>query len=89
MGGNEYLVDGFPSMLSSSYSSFVPPLDEVQEVKVSTGMFDASLGRTNGGIINMTTKGGTNDCRWLFRSIVTSFPTTCGLTTNDFCGRIS
>jgi hypothetical protein len=34
--------------------------DAVQEFKVNTTMFDASLGRSNGGSIAVTTRGGTN-----------------------------
>ncbi len=60
-GGNEVLVDGFPVAGGSGYNVYIPTLDEVEEVKVNTGLFDASLGRTTGGVISMTTKGGTNE----------------------------
>ncbi len=60
IGGNEYLVDGFPSTTFNANQSFVPSMDGMDELKVTTGLFDASLGRTNGGVVSVTTKGGTN-----------------------------
>ena len=59
-GGVSFLVDGFPATTRDDQPSFYPTLDETQEVKVTTGLFDASLGATNGGVVNITTKGGTN-----------------------------
>lgn len=61
--GNEFLVDGMPSTLPSSGGliAFTPALDNVAEVKVQTTLFDAQYGRSNGGAINVTTKGGTNE----------------------------
>ncbi|MCS7024087.1 MAG: TonB-dependent receptor [Bryobacteraceae bacterium] len=62
-GGNEFLVDGMPSLMPSGGGivSFVPSLDSVAEVKVQTTLFDAQFGRSNGGAVNVTTKGGTNE----------------------------
>ena len=61
-GGNEILVDGIPNTVARSggIALFVPSLDLVQEMKVHTTMFDASMGRSNGGVINITTRGGAN-----------------------------
>jgi hypothetical protein len=61
--GNEFLVDGMPSTLPSSGGliAFTPALDNVAEVKVQTTLFDAQYGRSNGGAINVTTKGGANE----------------------------
>ena len=39
----------------------IPMTDAVQEFKIVTTMFDASLGRSNGGAISITTKSGTNE----------------------------
>jgi hypothetical protein len=62
-GGNEFLVDGMPSLMPSGGGivTFVPSLDTVAEVKVQTTLFDAQFGRSNGGAVNVTTKGGTNE----------------------------
>lgn len=61
-GGNEIMVDGIPNTVpqSGGIALFVPSMDLVEEMKVHTTMFDASLGHSTGGAINFTTKGGTN-----------------------------
>jgi hypothetical protein len=41
-------------------SSWVPPADLVSEFKVQTAPFDASVGQTEGGVINVSLKSGTN-----------------------------
>lgn len=41
-------------------ASYVPPADIVQEFKVQTATFDASLGNTEGGVTNISLKSGTN-----------------------------
>ena len=41
-------------------SSWVPPADLVSEFKVQTAPFDATVGQTEGGVINVSLKWGTN-----------------------------
>lgn len=41
--------------------AFTPPADLVQEFKVQTATFDASVGYTSGAVINMSVKPGTRD----------------------------
>ncbi|RPJ81459.1 MAG: hypothetical protein EHM18_16905, partial [Acidobacteria bacterium] len=62
-GGNEIVVDGIPNTVANAggIALFTPSLDLVQEMKVHTTLFDASFGRSNGGAINITTRGGTNE----------------------------
>lgn len=58
--GAEYL-DGVP--LNNAYInelSLIPTQDALQEFKVQTNNLDAEWGRFAGGIINFTTKSGTN-----------------------------
>jgi hypothetical protein len=61
-GGNEIMVDGIPNTVpqSGGIALFVPSLDMVEEMKIHTTMFDSSLGHSNGGAINIVTRGGTN-----------------------------
>src|SRR5436190_4448816 len=59
----EFLLDGAPN--SAVYESkpsvaYIPPVDAVQELKVTAGAYDAQYGRNGGGVINMVVKGGTN-----------------------------
>jgi len=61
-GGNEITVDGIPNLSARRYglSVTMPMSDAVEEFKVTTTMFDASLGRSNGGAMSVTTRSGTN-----------------------------
>ena len=65
---NEFLLDGAPNNAvtdadnartrSSNNIAYVPPVDATQEFKVQTNSYDASFGRTGGGVINVSTKAG-------------------------------
>ncbi len=55
-GGNNNNV-----LLGTAGVGFDPPIDSLQEFNVSISDYAAELGRTAGGVINMTTKSGTND----------------------------
>jgi hypothetical protein len=61
-GGNEITVDGIPNLTARRYglSVTMPMSDAVEEFKVSTTMFDASLGRSNAGAMTVTTRSGKN-----------------------------
>jgi hypothetical protein len=61
-GGNEITVDGIPNLTARRYglSVTMPMSDAVEEFKVSTTMFDASLGRSNAGAMSVTTRSGNN-----------------------------
>lgn len=59
-----YLIDGGNAqnlLLGVPTLSFDPPVESVQEFNVSISNYEAELGRTGGGVIQMTTKSGTND----------------------------
>ncbi|MBS1812445.1 MAG: TonB-dependent receptor [Acidobacteria bacterium] len=61
---NEFLIDGQPNTGTENGGvgalSFVPSPDAVQEFKVQSNTYDAQFGRTGGGTINVSLKGGTN-----------------------------
>jgi len=58
---NEYLVDGISIMLPENNNfAFSPTPDGTQEVKVLTNSFGTQYGRSGGGVINVITRGGTN-----------------------------
>jgi hypothetical protein len=61
--GNDVTIDGSPALAprQSGLAVGVPLTDAVQEFKIVTTMFDASLGRSNGGSLSITTKSGTNE----------------------------
>jgi len=61
-GRNEFMVDGIPNTVpqGGGLIVFVPSMDSVEEVKVHTTLFDAAYGHSNGGAVNITTRGGAN-----------------------------
>lgn len=65
MGGgpvraNNYLVDGFPVTDLQNRASTNPSMEAVGEMKVQVHTYDAEMGRTGGGVMNMSAKSGTN-----------------------------
>jgi hypothetical protein len=59
--GTEVLLDGVEniSVFVDSIGVYVP-VDAVQEFRVTTSNFEAQYGRASGGIVNVSTKAGTN-----------------------------
>lgn len=56
---SEVTVDGSPAMANRN-ASFSPPQDLVQEFKVNTATYDASIGHAAGAMTNVSMKSGTN-----------------------------
>ncbi|MCI0724357.1 MAG: carboxypeptidase regulatory-like domain-containing protein, partial [Acidobacteria bacterium] len=64
---SEITLDGSPNTAVNHLwgrgdlmAGYTPPADVVQEMKVVTSAFDASVGHTQGGITSVTLKSGTN-----------------------------
>ncbi len=55
---NNFQLDGMQDMKSGGDVAFIPPMDSVQEFRVQTNAYDASIGRQAGATINMQTKSG-------------------------------
>ena len=61
---NEYLYDGISALQPEpGQVAFNPIVDAIQEFKVEINSPPAEFGRFNGGVVNLTTKSGTNDVR--------------------------
>lgn len=62
-GRNEIVVDGASVTMPRQGGAIAtsPSGDTVEELRVQTTMFDASYGRSNGGVISYATRSGTND----------------------------
>ncbi|MBL8227548.1 MAG: TonB-dependent receptor [Bryobacterales bacterium] len=60
VGGNDWSIDGALNASDGRQISFLPHTDTLQEMKVETSGFDASIGATTGAAISMMTKAGTN-----------------------------
>jgi len=62
---SDITLDGVPATSVANAgevtASYVPPVDAIQEFKVQTATFDASMGNTEGGVTNISIKSGTND----------------------------
>jgi hypothetical protein len=60
-GQGVIFVDGAPNnILGGNGVGFVPTQDAIQEFKVSTSTASPEFGRYGGGVVEMTTKSGTN-----------------------------
>ncbi len=57
---NEFTMDGIPNMDRGGTMAFVPPPEMIQEVRVETAGYDASIGHMLGAQVNMIVKGGSN-----------------------------
>jgi len=65
MGGggiraNNYLLDGVPISELRGRAVLNPTMEAVDEVKVQVHTYDAEMGRTGGGVFNVTLKSGAN-----------------------------
>lgn len=57
---NEFTIDGAPNMLNYGNIQFQPAPEMVQEFRVQTAPFDASVGHFTGALVSVVTKSGTN-----------------------------
>ncbi len=58
---NEYLFDGISVLQPEpGQVAYYPIIDAIQEFKIESNSPSAEFGRFNGGVVNLTTKSGTN-----------------------------
>jgi hypothetical protein len=64
-GANNTRVDGSADILVTMphHAVYVPPVESIEEVNISTNDFDAEQGMTGGAAITVVTKSGTNELR--------------------------
>ena len=60
---NNYLLDGVPVTELRGRAIANPTIEAIEEVKVQVHTYDAEMGRTGGGVFNVTAKSGTNQFR--------------------------
>ena len=62
-GANNTRLDGSADILVTMphHAVYVPPVESIEEVHISTNNFDAEQGMTGGAAITVVTKSGTND----------------------------
>jgi len=78
--GNNYFIDGIPVTDSINRSVIIPAIEAVGEMKVQEGTYDATMGRTGGGVFNVLLKSGTND----LHGELMGYLRTTALTANTF-----
>jgi hypothetical protein len=57
---NNYTLDGVSITDSTNRAVIIPSMEGVQEMKVQANTYDASMGRTGGGVFNATMRSGEN-----------------------------
>ncbi len=57
---NNYLLDGVPITELRGRAIANPTIEAIEEVKVQVHTYDAEMGRTGGGVFNVTARSGTN-----------------------------
>jgi hypothetical protein len=65
--GNEYAIDGTPDGGNGKNIAYMPAPELVQEFRVETTNFDASMGHSSGVNIAMMTKSGSNELHGALR----------------------
>jgi len=58
--GNNYTVDGVPITSSQNMAMIIPSQSAVEEMKLQESTYDATMGRTGGGVFNTLIKSGSN-----------------------------
>jgi len=58
--GNNYTIDGVPITSSQNLAIIIPSQSAVDEMKLQENTYDATMGRTGGGVFNTVIKSGTN-----------------------------
>lgn len=58
---NEVLVDGVTALGRAYSVTFIPQSETTDELRVQTTNYDAQYGGTTGGVINISTKSGSNE----------------------------
>ncbi len=59
--GNNYTLDGVPITDMRNRMSAVPTTEGVEDMNVQVHTYNAEMGRTGGGVFNLTAKSGTNN----------------------------
>jgi hypothetical protein len=60
VGGNDWSIDGVPNMGANYSAAYLPYSTTIQEFKVESTNFDASIGHTTGMTVSVMTKSGNN-----------------------------
>lgn len=94
---NSWLLDGVPDdavtdtdaqrTRGNQNIAYIPTVDATQEFKVVTNFYDAQYGRTGGGVMNVTTKSGTNAFHGTGYEFLRRYQLDANTTQNNAAGR--
>ena len=70
----DFNLDGVSNNAAGGQTAFVPPAEMVQEVRIETTSYDAAVGHTPSGAINISLKTGTNALHGTLGTSVSSGP---------------
>jgi hypothetical protein len=75
-GANNTRLDGSADILVTMphHAVYVPPVESIEEVNISTNNFDAEQGMTGGAAVTVITKSGTNNLRAACSRCTTTAP---------------
>ncbi|MBI2185845.1 MAG: TonB-dependent receptor [Acidobacteria bacterium] len=57
---NSYVIDGVPIVDILNRATLIPNVQAVEEMRVQLSTYDADVGRTSGGVFNVTARSGSN-----------------------------
>jgi hypothetical protein len=57
---NTYVIDGVPIVDIQNRATIIPGMEMVEEMRVQLGPYDAEVGRTAGGVFNVSARAGGN-----------------------------
>src|SRR5436190_457555 len=57
---SEFTIDGSSNIVSQARAGIQPPADAIEEFKVETAAYDAQVGHTGAGAVNLALRTGTN-----------------------------
>jgi hypothetical protein len=60
---NSYVLDGVPIVDLLNRATLIPNVQAVEEMRVQLSAYDAEIGRTSGGVFNVTARSGSNAFR--------------------------
>jgi trimeric autotransporter adhesin len=59
-GANNYVIDGVPITDMVNRPALLPTMEALEGINVQVHTYDAEMGRTGGGVFNVTAKSGSN-----------------------------
>jgi hypothetical protein len=80
----DFNVDGVSNNAYGGRTAFVPPPEMVQEIKIDTVNYDAAIGHSLGGSVNVSLKSGTNEIHGIWSASIARGPM---VTRNFFTNR--